>query len=477
MKKTSSELPKPRVAIVGAGIAGLVAAYELAQAGIETTIYEESERPGGRMVTEVMGELVFDGGADFFLSRYELVPKLANEVSIRIENSQKGSTHRIIRGGKAYRVNLTGPLSVLLFRLLSFRARIALLFFATKLYLSRGHWDFFHLSASNPIHDDETADVYLREKVHPEIADYVADAFSGMIQFHRLEEVSLTVAMSLMHIFMTGGFRICYTEGGMMGLPEAIAKKLNVKYGRLVLKVDGTDNDVFVSADGKVESYDAVVVATSGSVASSILGHPHENATRMFSLLRYSKTIVVAFKVRRESFPEKVHMTYVPFVENETIAGYTNESRKQSGENRGEHILLNVYLHESAAILLYELSDEDIGNAVREELLLVCEELRNNQSEIVFHSSKRWEEAMPVYSPSLVRAVRVFENDGQGYRNVYLAGDYLNSVWTEGAARSGKRVADLILRKFTISETAPSLPDTEKRNVLLSESNNHHHTW
>ena len=52
--KPARVLPKggaPRIAIVGAGIAGLHAAYVLQQAGVRSTLYEASNRVGGRIMT------------------------------------------------------------------------------------------------------------------------------------------------------------------------------------------------------------------------------------------------------------------------------------------------------------------------------------------------------------------------------------------------------------------------------------------
>jgi monoamine oxidase len=48
----ASSQPRERVVIVGAGIAGLVTAMHLRDAGIEATIYESSSRVGGRMHSE-----------------------------------------------------------------------------------------------------------------------------------------------------------------------------------------------------------------------------------------------------------------------------------------------------------------------------------------------------------------------------------------------------------------------------------------
>src|SRR5579863_9964810 len=45
----SSSTGKDRIAIVGAGIAGLTCALTLQDAGIAATLYESSQRVGGRM--------------------------------------------------------------------------------------------------------------------------------------------------------------------------------------------------------------------------------------------------------------------------------------------------------------------------------------------------------------------------------------------------------------------------------------------
>jgi renalase len=57
------------VAIVGAGIAGLVAARELASAGCGVVVLEKSRGVGGRMATRRVGQAVCDHGAQFFTVR------------------------------------------------------------------------------------------------------------------------------------------------------------------------------------------------------------------------------------------------------------------------------------------------------------------------------------------------------------------------------------------------------------------------
>jgi monoamine oxidase len=79
----------PRIAIVGAGIAGLNAAYQLKKAGLAATVYEARERIGGRILTAGAtsdSSLVADLGGHFINTDHEDILNLANEFNLKLFN-------------------------------------------------------------------------------------------------------------------------------------------------------------------------------------------------------------------------------------------------------------------------------------------------------------------------------------------------------------------------------------------------------
>jgi renalase len=58
-----------RFAVIGAGMAGLACAHELARADAKVTVFERSRGLGGRLATRRVGQLAFDHGAQFITAR------------------------------------------------------------------------------------------------------------------------------------------------------------------------------------------------------------------------------------------------------------------------------------------------------------------------------------------------------------------------------------------------------------------------
>jgi len=84
-----------KVAVVGAGITGLAAAWELLRAGADPVVLETGARAGGVIVTERRDGFVVEGGPDGFLAAEPELPELAGEVGIAdrvVDQRARGSS-------------------------------------------------------------------------------------------------------------------------------------------------------------------------------------------------------------------------------------------------------------------------------------------------------------------------------------------------------------------------------------------------
>ena len=64
------------VLIVGAGLAGLNAAITLQNSGVDVQIVEASDRPGGRVTSDVIDGFICDRGFQLINSRYPALQEL-----------------------------------------------------------------------------------------------------------------------------------------------------------------------------------------------------------------------------------------------------------------------------------------------------------------------------------------------------------------------------------------------------------------
>ena len=86
-----------RVAIIGAGPAGLVAARTLVNAGAVVRVYDKGRRPGGRLNTREHGSYQFDHGSQFFTVRDERIsPMLEAWVSLKVVALWEGRLVRLM---------------------------------------------------------------------------------------------------------------------------------------------------------------------------------------------------------------------------------------------------------------------------------------------------------------------------------------------------------------------------------------------
>jgi len=87
------------VAIIGAGLSGLVAAINLEKAGINTTVYEATDRVGGRVKTDYIDGLTLDHGFQVMLTAYPATRKYLDYSLLQLKQFLPGAV--LFQGGKS----------------------------------------------------------------------------------------------------------------------------------------------------------------------------------------------------------------------------------------------------------------------------------------------------------------------------------------------------------------------------------------
>jgi monoamine oxidase len=97
---TTGEPGMARVAVVGGGMAGLHCAYRLHEAGVDVTVYESSDRTGGRMFTARKmfdNDQVAELGGEFIDSVHLTLLDLATELEIELDDREASFDETTIR--------------------------------------------------------------------------------------------------------------------------------------------------------------------------------------------------------------------------------------------------------------------------------------------------------------------------------------------------------------------------------------------
>ncbi len=295
-----------RIAIVGGGIAGLAAAYELekaraAGAQVDYTLYEERARLGGSLASEIVNGAVLERGPDSFLTEKPAAAELCRELGLGGEllpsNDAARKTYIVVRNRL---VALPDGLMFLVPTKLIPTALTRLFRLRTKMRMAL---ELLH--ASRPNGGDESVAALVERHFGQEAVDRLADPLlsgiyggdaaqlSAQTVLPRLVEMetkygSLTRGMLAAHRKMramaknsTGPNgarrRAIFTalRGGMSQLVDALAARLdaaNLRTATPVSAIRKTAGGWSVEAGGAQQKFDALIMAAPAWAAGAAAG-------------------------------------------------------------------------------------------------------------------------------------------------------------------------------------------------------------
>lgn len=105
------------VVVVGAGLAGLACARSLHRAGVPVVVLEASDRPGGRVKTDLVDGFRLDRGFHVHFTAYPNAAAELDNEALKLGNFRKGAM--VLHGGKLHRIDPDRKLEILLLKLLN----------------------------------------------------------------------------------------------------------------------------------------------------------------------------------------------------------------------------------------------------------------------------------------------------------------------------------------------------------------------
>ncbi|MEU6737272.1 NAD(P)/FAD-dependent oxidoreductase [Streptomyces physcomitrii] len=446
MDRTSSHVD---VAVIGAGISGLTAAYRLQEAGRVPEVFEADEEVGGRMQARREDGWLVEKGTETLASHgYPATWRLIKDVGLDRDGGvlKVKSLAGVWRDGKAHAGSghfvgtLTGAG-------LSLPGRMAMTGMFGSLLPALGKTDT-RRPGEGPLGLRTVAE--LVEGRHPDLHDYLLQpaAATGWAWNTRRSCVAPLVATMV----ATRGLHGWRTyRDGMDALARRVAAKLTVHTGSAVQEVAAQPGGgVRVAfADGRVLTANDVVLAVPAPVARKLYPSapaaelPFLDATSYSRMIRVTLRVDRPLAVRQSRGTPKVYALLIPEKEDGYLSGLTFEHSKAANRAPRGKGLVSMLTAERATDELIERPDEEVVEALLARAERYVPQLR---AAVLGSAVHRFPYAAPEATPDALRLQSAFLDRPHG--PVEFAGDWVfQRPTSEAAVQAGELAAERILSR------------------------------
>ncbi len=434
-------MPNKSVAVIGAGIAGLSAALRLRQAGANVTLFESSDRVGGRLSSESHDGFVYERGTQFYTTTYRNALGLIRELGLESELKETSRWIAVLKDGRARRMPAGSlfALYALKTRLVSLRDLLRFTWHTTSF-----RWPPIDNYSAWAAYDDEGAAQW-SARCLGRAADYLLEPVlaGGMMQ--RIEESSRAVALAVLALTDSGRSKEMTLARGNDSLAQAMAARLDVKLESPVQALEASADGVTVRLAGETIRADHVVLAATASVASRLYAAGDELERKLMATA-YAPVIKVGLATSRnwsdDAGLKDVWAMMIPRSERRQIVSVTIESAKDPRRVPSGSEMLNLFLTVNEAERMIDRPDEEIVAAVASNVERL---FRGALAAQRFARVVRWREGIPKSPVGRARNLAEYRRSRPRDCRVLLAGDYMGMPWLESAIETGTWAATRIL--------------------------------
>lgn len=446
-----------KVAIIGAGLTGLTAAYYLSQKGIEVVVYERDAQPGGVIRTHREKGFVYESGPNTGVlgqpEALELLEALAPDCKVEI--ADEAAKARWIWKGNRWHALPSGLWSGITTPLFSFKDKLRLL------------GEPFRRKGNNPA---ETLAQMVERRMGKSFLQYAVDPFILGIYAGDPNYLVTKYAMPKLYqleqrygSFIGGALKkarepkterdrkatreVFSVEGGL----DHIVKALTVRVGMENIRTDCGDITVVPGESGGYQiatgkgtdtGYSHVITTVGARSLQQLIPFAWNENLDKICCLRYARVVQLSIGFNKwEGIPLKSFGGLVPFEEHRDVLGalFISSFLKNRAPEGGA--LLAVFMGGLRRPEMAGLTDEEIIALASRELMEMMQLPRFEPDLLVIH---RYEEAIPQYGPESADKMETIGQIEQNHPGLLLAGNIRDGIGMADRIRQGRLVADQV---------------------------------
>ena len=449
-----------KIAVIGAGISGLTAAYLLSKKGFDITVLEKNNSVGGSIESVFENGFLFDRGPNSALETTPVISQLIKELGLENEllyASKQANKRYILRDNKLHSLPMS-PQGLIKTKLFSGKAKLRLM---AEPFIGRSNDGYYQSLAE-----------FVMRRLGQEFLDYAINPFVAGVYAGRPEDLSVKSAFPKLYALEEkyGGLivgtirsirerkkraevakqsaKMLSFKNGMIALPKAIEKYFEdrIFLSSEVTSIDQNQNGYTVSYqqnDTINKLYCDAVLSTNPSYSAAKLFSKYDKEFKTHADAIYYPPVLVYYLVydRKKIKQDLDGFGFlIPAKENKSFLGALWSSVIFSDRTDETKAAFTLFIGGSRNPDFVKEDRETLLTKVRKEF----EALMGITANPVFSSERFWEKAIPQYNLGYIEHENFFDDFEKRNPGIFISGNFRGGISVGDCIKNAELVCNKI---------------------------------